>query len=320
VLGDDVDQALAELEEQFDREGDAGGRDGVRRARATLAACRHDGLELGFANAELEQAQRQLAAASGTERARLLTEVGKAWYGRFEVTGDQADLDHAVGFAGQAAEAAPGDYAALADLSGVEELRYRRFGEMGDLFQMADHQRAAVQAGRNAPKRDQYELQVRLAVRITLEAGVLRRYSTLDEQTARQKMTEAVDAAQASLRLAEADSRERFDGLAALVDAIRLRYTTFGSLEDLDTAIAALDELASGWTGTRRSAKAWRELAQTLQERSKRTNSPEDLRQAVQDLARWLAVTPLDAPDRATAVTDLERWQAQLAAWDNERP
>ncbi len=314
VLGDDVDKALAELEGRFDREGDSGSREQVRRARATLAACRRDGLELGFANAELEQAQRQLDAATGPDRAKLLTEVGKGWYGRFEVTGEQADLDHAVDFASQAAEAAPGDYTALADLSGVEELRYLRFGDMWDLSQMAENQRAAVRAGQNAPKRDQYELQVRLAVRVTMEAGALRRLGALDEQTARQKMTEAAQAAQAALDLAEPDSTERSDALAALVDAVRLRYTTFGSVKDLDLAVAAYDELASSWTGTQRAVVVWRRLAQALEERSKRTNSPDDLQRAVNVLGRWLALTPIDAADRTAAVADLERWQAQLAA------
>ena len=121
VLGDDVDGALAELERRLDSEGDMGGRDAVVQARATLAACRRDGLELGFASAELEQARRQLAAAEGRDRAKRLTEVGKAWYGRFEVTGDPGDLHYAVDFARQAVEAAPGDDAALADLAGVEE-------------------------------------------------------------------------------------------------------------------------------------------------------------------------------------------------------
>jgi hypothetical protein len=239
-------------------------------------------------------------------------------YGRFKVSGEEADLHHAVDFAGQAAEARPDDWGALADLAGLEEVRYRRSGDMGDLLRMAEHQRAAVAAGRNAPRRDQYELQVRLAVRVTLEAGVLKQWSMLDEPAAQRKMTEAVEGAQASLRLAEPDSRERFDGLAALLDAIRLRYLAFGSLADLDTAIAALDEL-SGWTGSPRALKARIELAQTLQERSKRTNSREDLQRAIQTLSQWLASTPFGAPGRAAAEAELERWQAQLAGTGDER-
>lgn len=313
VLSDDVDQALGELERRLDREGDMGGRDRARQARAILAASRSDGPELGFANSELEQAQRELAAAEGRDRANSLTQVGKAWYRRFEVTGDPADLDHAVDFARQAVEAAPGDYAALADLAGVEESRFRKFGELGDAAHMAEDQQAAVRAGRNAPKRDQYELQVRLAARLTLWTGLLKRYGFLDDAGVTM-MTEAVDAAQASLSLAEPDSRQRYDALGALLDALHLRYMTLGSMEDLDTAITAYEELVSDWAGTPRSLPARRGLAQTLQERSKRANSPDDLRRAVNELSAWLAVTPLDAPDRAAAVADLEQWQAQLAA------
>jgi hypothetical protein len=319
VLSDYVDQALGELERRLGCEGDMGGRDAVRQARDTLAACRRDGLELGFANAELQQAQRQLVAAESRDRAKRLTQVGKAWYGRFEVTGDPADLNHAVDFARQAVETTPGDYAALADLAGVEESRFRKFGEWGDGAHMAEHQQAAVRAGRNAPKRDQYELHVRLAVRLTLWTGLLKQYGFLDEDEAQAEigirmMTEAVDAAEASLSLAEPYSRQRYEGLAALIDALHVRYTTLGSLQDLDRAIAAYEELASDWAGTPRALPARRGLARTLHERSKRTDSPDDLRRAVQELSVGLEVTPLDAPDRAAAVADLERWQAQLAA------
>ena len=314
MLSEEVDQALAQLEQQFDREGDTASRDGVRRAHATLAACRRDGLELGFANAELEQAQRQLATANGEDRPDRLSQLGKAWYRHFEVTGDPADLNHAADFALQATEAAPGDYRMLADLAGVEEARFRKFGELGDLFRMADHQQAAVRAGREAPDRDQYELLVYLAVRITLQAGVLKGYGMLDEKTAMQLTTEAVEAAQACLGLAEPDSRQRYDGLAALINALRMRYMAFGSLQDLDAAIAACEEIVSHWTGTPRALYARRDLALTLQERSKRTNSPGDLRRAVRELSAWLEVTPLDAPDRAAAAGNLEQWQAQLAA------
>lgn len=96
-----------------------------------LVGYRRDGLELGFANAELEQAQRQLAEASDQDRAELLSQLGKAWYARFGVTGEPADLNHAVDLARQAAEAAPGDYRVLADLASAEEVRFRAFGELG---------------------------------------------------------------------------------------------------------------------------------------------------------------------------------------------
>lgn len=179
---------------------------------------------------------------------------------------------------------------------------------------MAGHQRAALRAGRDAPTRDQYELQVRLAVRITLQAGVLKRLGALDDKAAAKLMTEAVEAAHACLGLAEPGSRARFDGLVALIDALRLRHTTFGSLGDLDAAVTACEELASSRTGSRRALEARRSLALTLKERSDRTNSPDDLQQAVNALGEWLAVTPRGTPDRATAVADLQRWQAQFAA------
>ena len=314
VLGSDVDQALAELEQRSEREGDAAMRDTARRMRSILATCRRDGLDLGYANARLEHAQRQLAAANGADRADLLTLVMKTWFERFEITGDQADLDHAVEFAEQAAKAAPGDYMALANLADMEELRFRRFGDLWDMISMADHQRAAVRAGRNAPRSDQYELQLHLAQRSYLQAEVTRRHSALDQKSAREMTTEAVEAAQMALRLAESDSEERFHGLPALVDAVQLRYVIFGSLEDLDLAITALDELASSRVGSQRALLALRGLAVNWRERSNRTNSVDDLQRAVQALIRWLEGTPLDAPDRARAVVDLEEWQAQLNA------
>jgi hypothetical protein len=319
TLGEDVDRALAELERELDREANMGDRDAVRVARATLDRCRRDGLELGFASAELEYAQRHLDGAGDTERARRLSQVGKAWHGRFHVTGDRADLDHAVDFARQAAQAAPGDYAALADLAGVMELRYRRFHEMGDLYQTAEHQQAAARAGRNAPDRDRYQLQVLLAVRLTLLAGTLRQLGVLDEPTAMRLMTEAVGGAKAGLGLAEPDSRQRFEALVALVDALRLRYETFGSLSDLDTAVTACGEIASGWMGTPEAVSARQHLARALEERSRRGSSPADLLRAVNELSAWLAFTPLGAPGRSEAVNDLEVWQKRLASEGERR-
>jgi hypothetical protein len=320
VLNDDVDRALAALESQLDREGNAARLDRVRGARALLGACRRDGLELGLANAELDQAQQQAAAAGDQDRAERLSQVGRAWYALFDVTGERTNLDYAVDFARQAAQAATGDYRMLADLAGLEEAQFRKSGELGDLFHMADHQRAALRAGHDAPEHDQYGLQVYLAVRLTLQAGVLKRAGLLDEKTAAGLMTEAVEAARASLALTKPGSRERSDGLAALLDALKLRYMTFGSVADLDAAIAACQELASGWAVSLRALEARRQLALTLQERSKRTNSVDDLQRAADALAGWLAATPADTPpDRAAAVADLERWQAQLAAEDDHQ-
>jgi hypothetical protein len=313
VLSPAVDQALAGLAHQFDTEGDPESAAIVSRARTALAGCRQNGIPLGFADAELDQAQRELASATGPDRAELLAGVGRAWYGRFEVTGDRTDLDQAVLFAEQAVAVAPGSYVALADLAGVEETRYRRFSELGDLARMADHQQAAVDAGYDAPRGHRYELAVRLAVRLTLRAGVLQRYGFLAGDAAVAELTRAVEAARTALELAGPDSRQRYDALAALIDALSQRYRTGGSLADLSSGISANQELIAGWPDSPRATAAWRSLAYALAVRSERSGQPEDLRQAVAALGHWLDQTPVETPGRAVVVGDLERWQAQLA-------
>jgi hypothetical protein len=230
--------------------------------------------------------------------------------------GEEADLDHAVDTARQAVAASVGQAAEarqLDILSGLLRQRFLRSHLWQDCDEMVELQRAAAQRGHAAPKRDRCVLHMHLATRVTMYVDVLAQIGALDEETARSLLAEAVDAARACLSLAEPDSVDRLDGLQALVEALRLRYRYFGSMEDLNAAIDGYEELISlASPGSPSALECQRNLARTLRERSNRTHSRDDLQRAVRALSRWLADTPLGAAGRAEAVTQLEQWQAQL--------
>jgi hypothetical protein len=318
LLEPEVDHAFAALLRQFELEGDTSGQAAVRQVRALLAACRDAGPELGFNQAQIESVDEQLTAvpASSPVRIQMLETLGQLWSDRFGITQAEADLDHAVDTARQAATASAGLTAEARELdllSGLLRRRFLSFHSVHDIFEMLEIQRAAVRQGQTAPQRYRCLVNMHLATRINLYVDVMAQMRVLDRETAETVLAEAVDAARVCLSLAGPDSVDRINGLQALVEALRLRYQCFGSLEDLDAAIDGYETLVSlTGSGSPDGKSSQRNLARTLRERSKRTNSREDLSRAAQTLSSWLTATPLAEAGRAEAVAELEQWQAEL--------
>jgi len=320
VLGPEVDAALASLLRQLELEGDKSGQEAVLRIRALIAACRDVGPELGFNKAQMQYVNEQLAAAppSSPVRIDMLETISQLWVGRFGITQAEADLDHAVDAARQVVAASTGlatEARQLDILSGYVRQRFLHFHEWQDCIEMVELQRTAVQRGRDAPQRDRCLLHMHLATRITMYIDVTRQIHVMDEETARALLAEAVDAARACLDLAEPISADRLDGLQALIEALRMRYRGFGSLEDLNAAFDGYEELISlSSPGSPSGMSSRRNLARSLHERSVRTHSRDDLQRAALTLSGWLAATPIGEAGRAEAAAELERWQEQLGA------
>ena len=234
------------------------------------------------------------------DRARWLSNLGRALRLRFERTGMLPDLDEAVTIGRAAAEATPPDdpdrAVMLSNLGAILQRRFERTGVLADLEESVAAMRAAMEATpADHPDRALMLSNLGSALRLRFE-----RTSVLAD------LDEAVMIGRAAAEATPADDPDRAGMLSNLGVVLVARFERTGILADLDEAVIAMRAAVEATpAGHADRAGMLSNLGSALRNRFERSRVLADLDEAVTIGRAAVKATPADHADRALTLTNL---------------
>ncbi|KAH7232458.1 CHAT domain-containing protein [Fusarium solani] len=220
--------------------------------------------------------------------------------GRYERTGNVADLEEAIDVARQAVAATPDDHpdraACLSNLGTKLESRYGRTGAMADLEEAIDVARQAVAATPD-------DHPDRAACLSNLGTKLESRYGRTGAMA---DLEEAISVARQAVAATPDDHPNRAACLSNLGVMLQGRYERTENVADLEEAISvARQAVAATPDDHPNRAACLSNLGVTLQSRYERTGNVADLEEAISVARQAVAATPDDHPDRAGNLNNL---------------
>ncbi|GAA2996070.1 CHAT domain-containing protein [Actinokineospora diospyrosa] len=237
--------------------------------------------------------------ADAPNRGWYLSNASGAHLSRFDVAGDPADLDTAIGFGAQAAAAPGADEnraAAMSNYAIALRTRHEVAGALEDLEAAIDAIRAAIGA---LPAGHPHVNGYLSSLATTLRTRFERSHQRAD-------IDEALATAQRALDTAPPDDAERPSYLSSLSNCGFTRYDWYRDVADLDLAIAA-GRAAVQQTpiGAPERLKYLSNLGNALREQYVRTGSLDDLTAGIAAAREAVAEAPPRHSSRSAMLSNL---------------